>query len=258
VNRKIPILLYHRVGERDGSFMDEYTVSPRCFAMQMEWIDRNGWHPVALAELLDGRFRQVKSPALVVTFDDGFASNRIHAWPILERFGFPSSTFLVSDRLGSRNTWDGEGRDNYPLLSAEDIAAADRKLMSFHSHTKSHPDLPGLEPHGVLEELQGSKHTLCTMGLDASFFAYPFGSWNWEVVDAVRNSGYQGACSCLQGLNSARTNPFLLRRVEIRNEDVGWRFRAKVATGRDWTAWPPDRPEWLRHVRFRLRRHLRV
>ena len=238
--------------------MDDYTVTGERFEQQMLWLQRQGWHPTSLQNLLPDKIQNLPERSVVITFDDGFASNRQHAWPVLDQLRFPASTFVVTDRLGSRNSWDGEGRDHYPLLSGEDIAVADRQLMTFHSHSKSHPDLPSLTRDELLEELRGSKHTLSRMGLDTSFFAYPFGRWNWQVVDAVRDVGFRGACSCLQGLNGVRTNPLLLRRVEVRNEDVGWRFQSKVTTGRDWTTWPPDRPEWLRQVRSRMRRHFGV
>lgn len=245
MNRKIPILLYHRVGERDGSFMDEYTVSPESFRLQMEWIHRHDWKPIALENVVGERISEAPEHVLVITFDDGFASNRVHAWPILDNYAFPSATFLVADRLGSRNLWDGPGRDQYWLLSHEDLRGANSQLMSFHSHSLTHPDLPLLEQDAVRREIEESRKAISRYRGSGSFFAYPFGAWNQQVVVEVRQAGYSGACTCIEGLNSEDTDPFLLRRVEIREADLGWRFWLKLKTGHDFSAYK-DRVNKLR------------
>ena len=193
MNRKIPILLYHRVGERDGSFMDKYTVTPESFGLQMEWIRRHDWKPIALENVLMEKINGVADRLLVITFDDGFASNRVYAWPILANYGFPSATFLVANRLGSRNLWDGPGRDLYSMLSREELSEANPKLMQFHSHSLTHPRLPLLECDALRREIEGSRALILSFGASGSFFAYPFGKWNPQVMEQVRQAGYSGA-----------------------------------------------------------------
>ena len=256
MSRTVPILLYHRVGHLDGSFMDEYTVSPIAFLEQMGAIARWGWRPIALESLLEDDIRDQRTRPLVITFDDGFASNREHAWPVLERYRFPSATFVVTGHLGTYNYWDGPSRANYPLLGAADLAAADSQLMTFHAHSMTHSDLTFVvnDVDCLRQELGESRDCLSKMGLGGDIFAYPRGSWNWDLLEQVRKAGYVGACTSMEGLNSSRTNPFLLRRVEIRDSDVGWRFRLKVLSGRDLVRLPLSRPpevsilgRWLRH-----------
>jgi peptidoglycan/xylan/chitin deacetylase (PgdA/CDA1 family) len=257
MTRRIPILLYHRVGERDGSFMDEYTVSPWTFAEQMDAIRRYGWRPITLENALGAGVRNTPKRSLLLTFDDGFVSNREYAWPVLERHGFPSATFVVTGCLGLYNNWDGPARASYPLLSAKDLIAADPKLMRFHSHSATHPDLTFLrhDLKAVRRELEESRRCLAELRTAGDFFAYPRGSWNWEVMEHVRNSGYAGACTTMEGLNSARTNPFLLRRIKIVEGDVGLRFWLKVRLGRDILRWPPKRPPEVSILGAWLRRH---
>ncbi len=233
MSRKIPILLYHRVGERDGSFMDQYTVTPESFRMQMEWIHRHDWTPTTLENVLREKIEGVPDHALVITFDDGFASNRVYAWPILDNYHFPSATFLVANRLGSRNLWDGPGKDIYSLISHEDLSEANPKLMQFHSHSLTHPRLPLLGRDALRKEIEESRDSILSYGASGSFFAYPYGEWNRQVMERVREAGYSGACTCIEGLNSEGTDPFLLRRVEIKDVDLGWRFWLKLKTGHD-------------------------
>ena len=229
--------------------MDDYTVSPETFRSQMNWISQHGWKPTVLEDILGEKIESVPEHALVITFDDGFASNRSDAWPILQEYGFPSATFLVAARLGSRNTWDGPGRDDYELLSCNDLAGANAQLMRFHSHSLTHPVLPPLKPDALRKELEESKKAIALLNGSGSFFAYPFGAWSRQVVEHVGEAGYTGACTCIEGLNSKHTNPFLLRRVEIRECDTGWRLWLKLTTGRDLLAireWIVRSRDWVK------------
>lgn len=228
----IPILLYHRVGLRDGTRMDRYTVSPERFVAQMEHLARQSWQVVPLEEVLDRGSRTQRARRVAVTFDDGFASNREYAWPVLARHGFPTTTFVVSDKIGSVNTWDDAEMPRYPLLTDADIEAADPQLLAFQSHGATHAALTLLDDTALELEVQGSKARLEALtGRPITFFAYPFGSLSARVHQAARAAGYRAACSCRSGRNNSHTDRFLLRRVEILDGDIGWRLRVKLSTG---------------------------
>lgn len=248
--RTAPILLYHRVGLRDGSYMDNYTVSPRTFAAQMHLLARRKWRPVPLAEVVGRRLETCPPRAIAITFDDGFASNRQHAWPVLEELGFPASTFVVTDRMGLCNDWDPPHVRRFPLLSPDDIGHANTALMTFHSHTATHPNLKSVtgDPQRLLEELRRPLDTLAPMKGAGKVFAYPVGAWTWDLKLAVERAGYEAACTCLEGFNTRATDPFLLRRVSINEVDVGWRLEIKLLAGRDVLRWPPQRPPFVDEV----------
>src|SRR4051812_11688642 len=115
------ILLYHRVGVRDGSRMDAYTVSPSRFDEQMRSMLERGYSPVPLASLVGDRLRMCPPCSVAITFDDGFASNRVHAWPVLERLRIPSTTFIVTGLFGGVNEWDAPEERRFPLLTREEL-----------------------------------------------------------------------------------------------------------------------------------------
>jgi peptidoglycan/xylan/chitin deacetylase (PgdA/CDA1 family) len=243
---KLPILLYHRIGPRDGSPLDAYTVSPEVFARQIESIAAWGWRTIPLDDVVSrGGFRDSPPHCLAITFDDGFAANRDHAWPILARQGMAAATFVVTERLGSVNCWDPPSWGRHPLLSAEDLTSAAAASMTFHSHGATHTDLRSLDenPDALRHELEDSRRRLATLvGRPGRLFSYPRGSWSLGLVARLRDAGYCGACTTMEGLNSARTNPYLLRRIPVREPDVGWRLWIKLQLGRDLTRWPPNRP----------------
>ena len=89
--------------------------------------------------------------------------------------------------------------------------------MEIGSHTRSHSYLTQLKQEEVNLEVVESKKILeaCT-GKSINVFAYPGGHRNRKVVRSVRDAGYKAAVSCITGRNDFKTNPFLLRRIELR------------------------------------------
>lgn len=102
-NRLAPpvlILLYHRVTnlDRDPQLL---AVSPSNFFDQMRYLKEN----FAVVGLEDD-WTKIGKPAVVVTFDDGYADNVIEALPILEELEVPASFFVATDLLGTvREFW---------------------------------------------------------------------------------------------------------------------------------------------------------
>lgn len=94
------ILLYHRVTTL-ASDPQLLAVSPENFRAQMRYLKKN----FALARLEDNWARCDK-PAVVVTFDDGYADNALEALPILEELQVPATFFVSTSPIGTdREFW---------------------------------------------------------------------------------------------------------------------------------------------------------
>jgi peptidoglycan/xylan/chitin deacetylase (PgdA/CDA1 family) len=226
------ILAYHRVAPLDGTVGDAFTIAPDVFRHQMQLLRDSGRVGIDLDHFVDRNLSGGARP-VVLTFDDGFASNREFAWPVLAELGFRATTFIVTGRLGGHNDWDPAAVPRYPLLTADDCTAARAPMMSFHSHSVSHHRLSTLSADAVRRELVESRQLLSAIcGRAVDLFAYPFGVVTVTAARALRAAGYRAACSCIEGENSATTNPLLLRRVVIENDDVDVGFLKLVAAGR--------------------------
>ena len=85
------------------------------------------------------------------------------------------------------------------------------------AHTKSHPDLTNLSSSQLNNEVSGSRTILINDGLGAiKSFAYPYGSYNNTVINAVKNAGFSYARSVDdEAYNDKNTNPYLLKTKNI-------------------------------------------
>ncbi|ADB38479.1 polysaccharide deacetylase [Spirosoma linguale DSM 74] len=99
--------MYHRV---DTLPCDPWqlAVNPENFEQQLAEICQY-WHPVSLTELRQAvATRSVKDRSVVLTFDDGYIDNFIHAKPLLEKYKVPATFFIATQHCESQAPfwWD--------------------------------------------------------------------------------------------------------------------------------------------------------
>lgn len=234
---RVPVLMYHRVGDAHNAWEARYAISPQNFAAHMHKLARRGYRAVPISALtawLEGG-PPLPQGAFLLTFDDGFAGVREHALPVLEGLGWPATVFLVSDLIGGRDEWtrsSNPGGVTYPLLTAEEILEMRERGISFHSHTRSHPRLPTLDDERLAEELAGSRAALRRLlGEEIEYFAYPFGQLDDRVEAAVRAAGYRAAFSTLSGFNRRDVNRFRIRRLDVYGTDTPTMLMRKIRLG---------------------------
>lgn len=137
-HERLTVLNYHRIAEPpDAGFPflpGIVSTSPAGFALQMEWARRN-FSVVGLDDLLAWLRDGWHLPArpLLVTFDDGYLDNYLHAAPVLRRLGLPAVMFLIAGSIGRDETpwWDDLARHvrhtaadqvSLPLLGETDLS----------------------------------------------------------------------------------------------------------------------------------------
>jgi peptidoglycan/xylan/chitin deacetylase (PgdA/CDA1 family) len=211
-----PILMYHAFGDTE-EVPSRYVMSQRRFAWQMALLKRLGYQVISLEEYL-GCLRESRLPperALVITIDDGYLDNYLLAYPVLRRYGFTATIFLVTNRR--KNTWDQDGPlAGRPVMTISQVHELQREGISFGAHTRTHPRLPEISAEQAWEEISGVKIDLeREFGAPVQTFAYPHGKENLAVQTQVEQAGYLGACGVRRGLNSPAAPPFTLYRTEI-------------------------------------------
>ncbi len=234
---RVPVLMYHRVGAAHNAWEARYAISPANFAAHMQTLARQGYRAVQIDALIDWLEGGPSLPegAILVTFDDGFRGVREHALPVLERMGWPFTVFLVSDLIGGEDVWTRASNPagvTYPLLAMDDIRDMQRRGVSFHSHTRSHPSLPSLDDAQLREQLAGSRQRLTErLGAEVRYLAYPFGHADERVAAATQAAGYRAAFSTRSGFNRRDVDRFQIRRIDVFGTDTPAMLLRKVRLG---------------------------
>ena len=114
---------------------------------------------------------------VILTFDDGYKSQYSNAKPILDKYGFKATFYIVCNYVGN-----GDNR-----MTWEQIKSLQQDGNDIASHTMNHNDLSKLPPQAVEYEVAQSKQCLLNKGINPKSFAYPFngGSDDPSVINIV-------------------------------------------------------------------------
>jgi peptidoglycan/xylan/chitin deacetylase (PgdA/CDA1 family) len=210
----IAILTYHSLDD-DGAVL---SVAPSVFAEQMRWLSERGFQTLPLAALGD-RLRDGRLPesAVILTFDDGFHSVYDHGLPVLRRYGFTATLFLVTDYCGRDNSWPSQpsGIPRRALLDWRHVRELAEAGWSIGAHSRRHPDLCSLRRAEAEEEIAMSKAAIeAHVGGHVEAFAYPYGTHD-PIVKAMVGRHFRVACSTALGFAGLGSDPLALERIDM-------------------------------------------
>jgi len=235
---RLPVLMYHRVGEPHHAGDRDYCIAPANFAAHLRALARAGYRPITVEAFLQWLEHGSPAPdarAFVLTFDDGYAGVYEHAWPLLERLGWPATVFLVAGLIGDTDRWmqsPGVSRPPTPLLDTTQIAEMAAGGWSFHSHAMHHRSLTALSGDALTQELAGARERLrALLGSAVDCLAYPYGHHDSQVVAATRAAGYRAAFSVQPGFNRRNVDRYRIRRLDVFGHDTPRALLRKIRYG---------------------------
>ena len=241
--RRIPVLMYHRIGTAQNEWESRYCIPPDQFTEHMHRLAKLGMHACSLADFFSwlGQERELPEGSFLLTFDDGFLGVYEHAAPLLQELGWPATVFLVSQLIGARDAWcqsQNPSGATYPLLAPEHVRAMRNMGFTFQSHTRRHPDLTTLAEEKLLEELAGSRQELeDLLGEQVPYLAYPYGRLNERVLDLSAEAGYAAAFSTQPGFNRHDVDRYRIRRLDIFGTDTASMLARKIHFGSNDGSW---------------------
>lgn len=161
---------------------------------------------------------------VVITFDDGYLDNYSYAFPILRKYGFCATIFLVTDLVGQYNVWDAS--QPVQLMGWSQVREMADCGISFQSHTRTHPNLQSLDDGAIMNELLGSRHKIeDILGFSVRHLAYPYGSFDQRVSRLADMAGYRSGWAAGHAAGSA----FAMERMQVTSSDNNLRFAFKAS-----------------------------
>ena len=219
----VPVLNYHQVEDKDGNPLTLYCDQ---FDQQMAYLAEEGYHTITLDEMMDAAENGTPLPEkpVVITLDDGYVDNYEYAYPILKKYGFKATIFLINDFTGV-----------YPnYLTWEQIhEMQDSGLIDFESHTMTHANLSELTSRDELHhEIADSREALSKkLGKKVDYIAYPGGRVTDAVEEVTRDAGYRGGFTVHYGLSTPTEGVYQMDRIPIfgANMHTLTRFKLRLA-----------------------------
>lgn len=216
----IPILMYHKVSPHPKSGGLGLRVTPPDFEWEMQYLKKNGYHTVNLGNVVDHYQKGMKLPAkpIVITFDDGYQDNYLYALPILKKYGFTATVFIVTNTIGGFNKYDHikHIEPKNKMMNWTQIRNMNREGITIGAHTADHVFLTRIPLSEAKRQIAESKKTLENgLGKKVEYFCYPHGDVNTAVANLVKQSGYKAATATSPGLVTSRMNPYMLNRIRI-------------------------------------------
>jgi len=209
---RVPILMYHHIADPPpgaNAIRYDLSVSPASFEQQLRYLREQGYESITLNDLALYLTVGQELPAkpIILTFDDGYRDAYVHAFPLLQRYGYSGTFFLISAPIDN-------GDPDY--LSWDQVQVMHRGGMKFEPHSYDHPDLRNRGFKFVVFQVLAPKEAIeARTGETCRFFAYPSGRYDQFVIDVLRSAHFWGAVLVEQGATHTTDDLFTLRRVRV-------------------------------------------
>lgn len=229
---QLPILTYHHVSPTGSAKFSRWRISPEDFEKQLRFLRDAGAYSITFEDWRTALVTQTSLPGrpILITFDDGYLDFATYAWPLLKRYGFSATVFVVVDKVGKTNIWDSVyyGED-LALLDWEQIKQLHTEGVEFGSHTLIHRPLTALSPADIVHEATQSRAILeQELGIPIKAFSYPYGDLDPLVQYLIGSCGYDVAVSCLPGHSSIQDPIMRLSRIDIEGHHSLQDFEKKL------------------------------
>ena len=228
--KPIPILMYHSIASMPkGTVMRSLHVPPKLFKLQMWLLKFFGFKGLSMGELQPYLEGKKTGKVVGITFDDGFKNN-LDVLPILQKFNFSATCYIISQNIGGINYWDlDKGIPKNPLMDENEVKQWIDGGMEIGSHTQNHVRLADIDIELATQEITQSKLDIeQQFNLSVEHFCYPYGSYNKEIVAITKKAGYNTTTTVNRGRAKSGDNLFTLPRVPITHRTFAHLFLMKI------------------------------
>lgn len=208
--RYVPVLMYHHLlapieaKKINASWM---SVPPEVFDQQMNYLRQKGYQTISLAQLMSNlKNNSLPAKPIVITFDDGYRELYDNLFPILKKYNFKATLFLISQFL------DGERYLDWWHVR-EMISSG---LVEVGDHTLNHPSLTKDGEAEERNQIFGAKNILeQNLGQTVNVFAYPYGGYNQTSEKILKEGGFMAAVTTKRGNPVCAGLPYEIPRIRI-------------------------------------------
>lgn len=181
VNQGVPVLMYHSIG---NDKTNPVVIPKENLEEQFKYLKDNGYSTITLEDLYNYLENNAEIPekSVVLTFDDGYENNYTELFPLLKKYKFRATIFMITSYVDK----------NADFLTSAQLKEMDHYGVDIESHTVNHDHLKTLTKEKQLETLSQSKAFLeKLLNKEIKFIAYPYGEYNKDTLSCADAAGYK-------------------------------------------------------------------
>lgn len=196
--QKIPILTFHRLVEDDvknTKYKDnEWVGSISVFEEMMKYLKDNDYKTISTEEFYEWYKGKIKLPkkTVLITIDDGFYEDYYFVYPIIKKYNFKATSFVVGIRTKDVTEKYDPNKESYLGLDVIKKIQEEYPNYEFQSHS-----------YNMHYYTKDGKHRIKSMSYDDiekdmqemqkfnfTTMAYPFGDFNSDLQELAHKYGY--------------------------------------------------------------------
>lgn len=211
---KIPVLMYHDIS---ALYRDDYTVTPSLFASQMEWLYSNGYKTLFLKDASSSMNSGIEN-AVIITFDDGYASFMDYVFPLLKEYGFKATINIIGKYVG------GVLGENMPMLHWDEYrhlvrsGLVDLGCHLYNLHSPMDNVLTASEKK-ISDDISLFQQIFRReMGRSTDILAWPYGKYNLQSIELAKKAGFRYILTSNAGYLTKKSDLNEIPRLNINNK----------------------------------------
>ena len=194
--------MYHAIGD-DTWGVESLFVSPTDLDQQMRYLYDHGYTPIWFEDL--DRIEEIKKP-IILTFDDGYEDNYFNLMPVLLKYKYKATVFSITGSIGT---------EKY-MNESQMKKMQETGLISFQSHTVTHPDLSKCSDEELTQELLQSKIELARItGKEPFVVCYPMGKYSTKSLAKAKEYYEYGLFMSGSTFVTGKTDPIRIYRKYV-------------------------------------------
>lgn len=206
---KIPVVMYHYieyVKDKGDTIRRGLNIQPHVFEGHLQSLQKHNYETYFVKDIPDilGGKIAYSTHSAILTFDDGYEDFYTDAFPLLKKYNIKSTIYVVNNFIGRKG-----------FMNADQLRVLFQSgLVEVGAHTLDHWYLKNIASQSArLQIFESKKRLEELLGIDIKTFAYPYGAFQTETVDLVKEASFSAAVSVIPGTMQSQDNLFYLSRV---------------------------------------------
>jgi peptidoglycan/xylan/chitin deacetylase (PgdA/CDA1 family) len=214
----VPVVMYHHVQPIQMAELlghKALTADSRIFEDQISYLSENGYTALDAQDLVDALQSGSTLPekSIIITIDDGYDDNYTYAFMIAKKYQFLMNFMIPTGLIGKPGYMQWEHLQELK----------DSPYASIYNHTTSHAPLGYITKDKIVEEVVTANEQLAVnLGLETKIVTYPYGAYDDEAVETLKELGMTAAFSTDNGRTHCRSTNMNLPRIRIGNAPMSY------------------------------------